>query len=629
MAANHTDTTDIVLDEDLQVLPLEGSKSEVWKYFGFPAANGKFIEPDKKKRKEVLCKILGCTKNNVTYSGNTSNMRFHIQQYHPSVLPRLSSSSSSKADQSSKQLSISEAFEGYTPLPKTSARWKRLTESVCYFLAKDMNPIDTVNDPGFRKMIREFEPRYAIPDRKTFRNNYIPVMYEREKKHIGTLVTNASSFSITTDLWSSRTMQSYIGLTIHFTDMDFNLHSYLLDTKEFSDSHTGENMAEELATILKDWNLLQTNLVCATTDNGSNILKAVDILGWQHMPCFSHTLQLAVEAAMKLPAVTRAIARCKRLVAHFHHSVNSTKVFHEKQASLDHPKLCLVQDVSTRWSSSYYMMQRILTQQQPLCATLLEVKRGDLMPSDGEFTVMESYVKVMKPLVEITEIMGAQKWVTISAVRPLLHKLLKVSFEPSVRDSAVERSMKQAMKQNLTYRYQGTTTEFLNKACFLDPRFRSLPFLSSDEKEVVYDKIFDEMIEIISSCSSSEESQDATEHSGHEEPPPKKSRLLDLLGDVIQHSDTSKSDPKALAKQELDRFKSEEPVSEDPLKWWNGNKSRFPGLAVLAGKYFSPPATSVPSERAFSLCGHIVNRKRSCLLPENVRMLSFLAENLD
>lgn len=530
MAANLTNTTDVVLDEDLEVRPLEGSKSEVWKYFGFPAANGKFIEPDKKKRKQVLCKILGCTKD-VKYSGNTSNMIFHIRQYHPSVLPRLSnvsSSSSSKRDQGSKQLSISEAFEGHIPLPKTSARWKKLTESVCYFLAKDMNPIDTVNDPGFRKMIREFEPRYDIPDRKTFRNNYIPVMYEREKQRIGTLVTNASSFSITTDLWSSRTMQSYTGLTIHFIDEDFNLHSYLLDTKEFTDSHTGENMAEELATILEDWKLLQTNLVCATTDNGSNILKAVDVLGWQHMACFSHTLQLSVEAAMKLPAVTRAIGRCKRLVTHFHHSVNSTKVFREKQASLDHPKLCLVQDVSTRWNSSYYMIDRILTQQQPLCATLLEVKRGDLMPSDSEFTVMETYVKVMKPLVEITEIMGAQKWVTISAVRPLLHKLLNVSFVSSVGDSVVERSMKQAMKQNLSSRYQGTT-EFLNKACFLDPRFRSLPFLSSDEKEVVYDEILDEVI----SSSTSSSTQGATEQSGHGEPPPKKSRLLDLLGDVF------------------------------------------------------------------------------------------------
>ena len=35
----------------------------------------------------------------------------------------------------------------------------------------------------------------------------------------------------------------------------------------------------------------------------------------------------------------------------------------------------------------------------------------------------------------------------------------------------------------------------LNKACFLDPRFRSLSFLSVEEKEVVTDSIFDEMVE--------------------------------------------------------------------------------------------------------------------------------------
>jgi len=40
------------------------------------------------------------------------------------------------------------------------------------------------------------------------------------------------------------------------------------------------------------------------------------------------------------------------------------------------------------------------------------------------------------------------------------------------------------------------------------------------------------------------------------------------------------------------------------------------------------PATSVPSERAFSSAGHIVNTKRACLLPSSVNMLVFLAENL-
>ena len=255
-------------------------------------------------------------------------------------------------------------------------------------------------------------------------------------------------------------------------------------------------MANELSEILDDWKLTETKLVCATTDNGSNILKAMNTLGWQHMPCFSHTLQLAVQDAMKLPLVSRALGRCKRLATHFHHSVCSTETLREKQRSLNHPQLSLVQEVSTRWNSSYYMVERILNQQQPLCATLLELKKGDLMPSDNEFTVMESYIKIMKPLVDITEIMGAQKWVTISAVRPLLHKLLQVSFQSSTGDSDVEKSMKMSMKQNLSRRYQGITMDLLNKACFLDPRFRSLPFLSSVEKEVLYDRIFDEVVNL-------------------------------------------------------------------------------------------------------------------------------------
>jgi len=53
---------------------------------------------------------------------------------------------------------------------------------------------------------------------------------------------------------------------------------------------------------------------------------------------------------------------------------------------------------------------------------------------------------------------------------------------------------------------------------------------------------------------------------------------------------------------------------------------RYPHYSQLAMKYLAPPATSVPSEQAFSAAGNIVNIKRSCLLPENV--LVFLAANL-
>ena len=67
---------------------------------------------------------------------------------------------------------------------------------------------------------------------------------------------------------------------------------------------------------------------------------------------------------------------------------------------------------------------------------------------------------------------------------------------------------------------------------------------------------------------------------------------------------------------------------ENPLKWWLSNEKYLPHLSLVARKYLCIPATSVPSERAFSTAGCVVNKKRSCLLPENVNKLVFLAENL-
>jgi len=41
-----------------ELLPLEGAKNTgIWQYFGFPARNGQFAEPDKRKRKSSRCKL--------------------------------------------------------------------------------------------------------------------------------------------------------------------------------------------------------------------------------------------------------------------------------------------------------------------------------------------------------------------------------------------------------------------------------------------------------------------------------------------------------------------------------------------------------------------------------------------
>lgn len=67
---------------------------------------------------------------------------------------------------------------------------------------------------------------------------------------------------------------------------------------------------------------------------------------------------------------------------------------------------------------------------------------------------------------------------------------------------------------------------------------------------------------------------------------------------------------------------------EDPLKWWKCHKINFPLLCKLAQKYLCIQATSSASERAFSTSGNVVSAHRSCLKPDKVDMLVFLAKNL-
>ncbi len=259
-------------------------------------------------------------------------------------------------------------------------------------------------------------------------------------------------------------------MTLHYITDDYELESKVLETKEFSESHTGSHIADELVGILSDWKLVPSMLSAITTDNGSNIVLATSILEWPRLACFSHTLQLA---ATRLPQLSCALGRCRRLVGHFNHSYKSCYILKKKQVDLQHKNLSLIQDVQTRWNSTYFMAERIINQQQPLCATLLELRKGELMPTDDEFTALESYCKVMKPLVDITEAIGAEKWVTISAVRPLVYKLLNTYFTSSPGDSLLETAMKTAMKENFSERYTGSALLMLSIASFLDPRFRS------------------------------------------------------------------------------------------------------------------------------------------------------------
>ena len=623
--------------EETELIPLEGASSKIWKYFGFPGKDGQYTERDKRKRNEVICSRC---KKRFKYNGNTSNMRSHLNAIHPSDFAAMEKEENSRRSRPSStvrskrtpvQNQLPALFEARQPLSSGHPRWKKLTESVCYFIAKDMLPFDTVNSPGFQRLVNTFEPRYQPPDRKTISKHYMVNLYEQEKSRVQQQLNSAEWYAITTDMWTSRAKHAYCAVTVHFI-VDFKLQSFLISVHEFPDSHAAENIVQEIRDALSEWNLSITRIVAATTDNGANITAGISLLGVTQLPCFSHTLQLAVEQALKLPDISKLTARCKRLVAHFNRSAKSYALLRQKQIALGHEQHALVNDVVTRWNSCYYMVARVMEQQQPLCATLLELKKGDLMPTDSEFANMELFVKTMKPIVDITEALGAQKYVTISMLGPLLYKLLNRTLKNCDIDCRLVKMMKLKMKENLHGHYTDTVLDLLNKAAYLDPRFKSLTFLTDSKKLRVEDHIIAEAADC---CIPQMENITSSKSTFRGE-----RKLLHILEDVVQPQASSKdpsdvpdNDEKArrevaLYGTDVHNLEGDEWDNLNPLQWWTNSAMRYPRLSQLATKYLAPPATSVPSEQAFSAAGNIVNIKRSCLLPDNVNMLVFLAANL-
>ena len=440
-------------DSEHELLPLPGSKSAIWAYFGFLAKEGKFVEKDKRKRNAVICKTC---KREFVYTGSTTNLIVHLRNHHTkeyaTMLERQQNSEGlkepSKTKSSGAQKQLKESFVAHAPLSHSTTRWKKLTEAVCYYIANDMLPLDTVSGEGFLHMIKEFEPRYNPPGRKALTTNYLPSLYQREMDRVKASLGDATSFAMTTDIWSSRANDSYISYTFHYIvddGHDFIMKSHLLEVLEFPDSHTGENIMVELEEVFSRWSLCCSNLAAFVTDNGSNMIRAFNLLGWPRVCCFSHTLNLAVEEVFKIPAVSKALARLRRLVSHFHHSVKATYVLKEKQQLLQHTDLMLIKDVSTRWNSSYQMVERFLVLQQPVCAALIELQRQDLMPHDSEVATMEVYRAIMKPIADITDVIGGEKHISISAVRPLIYKLHNCYLKINASEKSLEKAMKTAM----------------------------------------------------------------------------------------------------------------------------------------------------------------------------------------
>lgn len=89
---------------------------------------------------------------------------------------------------------------------------------------------------------------------------------------------------------------------------------------------------------------------------------------------------------------------------------------------------------------------------------------------------------------------------------------------------------------------------------------------------------------------------------------------------------STNSNPTATAMAELRMYLDDAILhrKEDPLIWWKDRQKIYPWLSILARKYLSIVATSVPCERIFSKAGQVITERRNRLKSTNVEKILFL-----
>ena len=78
-------------------------------------------------------------------------------------------------------------------------------------------------------------------------------LYEQKKARVQQQLNSAECYAITTDVWTSCLLCPF-----------YKLQSFLISVHEFPDSHTAENIVQEIRDTLSEWNLSVTIIVAAT-----------------------------------------------------------------------------------------------------------------------------------------------------------------------------------------------------------------------------------------------------------------------------------------------------------------------------------------------------------------------------
>jgi hypothetical protein len=210
-----------------------------------------------------------------------------------------------------------------------------------------------------------------------------------------------------------------------------------------------------------------------TEDNEENVV----VSGIHGLSCLAHTLQLIVKDGLKIAEVQSLLAKCRAVVR----KVRMSSVATEKL--LQKCKKMLINDVPTRWNSTFLMIQRLLQVRADVTSVFTNLAWDGLQPS--EWVRLEDLQSLLAPFASHTDMLQSDS-MSLSSVIPAL-----LDLQCHLQNTNFHKKIAREMLSSLTKRSAKLLDPDCDDfevvpavACFADPTMA--PCLLSANGQAVY-----------------------------------------------------------------------------------------------------------------------------------------------
>lgn len=314
--------------------------------------------------------------------------------------------------------------------------------------------------------------------------------------------------SIAADIWSD-TSVSLLGVMLYYIDDKWEgLHEILLGCNGFSGlRHTGVAIKKQTETDLENVGLTFEDIHAKVSDQGSNIKKA-----WGGLPggyCTAHTLELCVKEFLDAPGIMEVVKKAKGMTAYYHRSSSRLADLQAIQQKEGLPETQPpVTGNSVRWHYTHDSMDWFRVNKRAV--QIYDISHGTLEKNDdgpygeshmdhADWILNLHSVIVLHPAAHGVKILEGTKYVTVSLVMPLFHKLIDVLRNPELVPNwdagnpislahqtpelrAAKKSYIQALIKRFIDELPLETKAQYAISTLLDPRFKKYSFSSPDEQ---------------------------------------------------------------------------------------------------------------------------------------------------